>query len=624
MANKDVTNIVVMVGGTTDPGNTEPMMRSASYQQTELEKDPDWYWRDNPELRKALEQLQKKYTDLRLFTAHGWTGDNAVANRKVAGAYLAKRLCGANGKKGYYDGLLKKEVSFHLIGHSHGGNVINELTREAAKSWPKGWKIRSVTYLSTPFFSRLHPVHTGAFDKDCRILNVFCRYDLTQRVIADFSLNPMTDVLKLVGVDQLVCKLQCLTHGLGFDRQSFTAFIKSVPVHYEDADPRWWEIDPTLMLDKDKGTWLYGSVLKLLERIQDVFLWLRQLVTQLKNGIDFPVPKELDASGKLHRQVMSTALAGRFNAELNKLEGGLKKMQAAFQKRLNSGKFPVAKIVEDLHVVDFLMPLVDFISVNRKTLQGPLWDLVVQLLIEQIHEFDNTSASPEAQLRYTPFATRIVHLDITPKDPYSTKGKDVAFNKFIKRLEGIESRYAQTKAPYELRDLLFTLLAHVEPMRAVAADWATLVDWYEGMARGAVWLKKVLGTKTAGDDLALKFVQALESYALIVKERDCGQLEVPAPATVLKPVTGGVSAGAKALTAVVGKPKQQAEAVDCGCGQKSLAAKAKVTQTPTEDGPPPPMGSLGYLAIVSHSVSRQALYPDVQKALEAQFNTLKR
>jgi hypothetical protein len=621
MANKDVPNIVVMVGGTTDPGNTDSLIRSASYQKPELEKDPDWYWRDNPELLKALKQLRKKYTNLHLFTAHGWTGDNGVTNRKVAGAYLANRLCGGDGKNAYYQGLLKSEVSFHLIGHSHGGNVINELTREAAtsKSWPKHWKIRSITYLSTPFFTRLHPVNVGAFDKDCRILNVFCRYDLTQRVIADFSLNPMTDLLQLVGVEQLTCKLQCLTHGLGFDRQHFEALIKSVNV--EDTDKRWWGIDPTLMLDKDKGTWFYGSVLKLLGRLHEVFTWLQQLVTQLNKGIDFPVPKELDASGKIHREVMSPALAGKFRAELNKLEGGLKKMEAAFKTRLSSGQFPLGKVIEDLHVVDFLAPLVAFISVDRKTLQGPLWNLVVELL-EQNHEFDNTSASPEAQLRSTPFATRIVSLDISREDSYSTKGKDVAFNKFIKRLEGIETRYAQTKASYELRDLLFTLLAHVEPMRAKAADWATLVDWYEGMLRNAAWLKKVLGTKTAADDLFLKFVQALESYALIIKERDCGQLEVPA--TALTPVAGAASAAAKAVAAGAGKPKQQAEAsLDCGCIQKTLAMKT-ANPKPAEEPPPPPMGSLGYLAIVAHSTSRRALYTEVQKALEAQLNTLKR
>ncbi|EPX59182.1 hypothetical protein D187_003086 [Cystobacter fuscus DSM 2262] len=605
MAHKDVPNIVVMVGGTTDPGNTALQSRSASYQNTALEKDPDWYWRDNPELLKALKLLQKKYTNLHLFTAHGWTGDNAAANRKVAGAYLANRLCGGAGQKAYYKALLNSEVSFHLIGHSHGGNVINELTREAAhsKAWPKHWKIRSITYLSTPFFTQLHPVDTGAFDKDCRILNVFCRYDLTQRVIADFSLEPMTNVLKLAGVDQLTCKLQCLTNGLGFDRQHFESLIKSVSV--KDMDPSW-KIDLTLMLDKDKGTWFYGAVLRLLGRLNEVFVALQQLVNKLNVGLDFPVPKELDPSGKVHRQVMSAPLAAQFRAELNKLQGGLKKMEAAFKTRLASGQFPLMKVFDDLHVVDFLEPLVKFISVDRKTLQGPLWNLVVQLLREQMFKFDNTSAVPDAQLRNTPFASRIVPLDISIKDPYSTKGKDVAFNKFIKRLEGIEARYAQTNSVYELRDLLFTLLAHVEPMRAKATEWASLVDWYEGLLRNTNWLNKKLGGGSAANDLFLKFVQVLENYALIIKERDCGQLEVP---TV-----------APAKTA--SKPEQKAE-LDCTCKQKTPAAKAGESKPPVPP-PPPPMGSLGYLAVVAHSTSRQALYLEVQQALEAQFNTLKR
>jgi hypothetical protein len=212
--------------------------------------------------------------------------------------------------------------------------------------------------------------------------------------------------------------------------------------------------------------------------------------------------------------------------------------------------------------------------VNRTSLKGPLWELVYALLKEQIHEFDNTETTPAAQLRGTPFATRIVDLPITEKDEFFGKGKDAAFDKFISRLEGIEARYAQTPSQHPLMDLLFTLIAQMEPLRTAVAKWATAVDWYEGMLRSQAWVKSKLGTQTAQDKLVLRFVQMLESYALIFKDRDCGSMEVD-------------------------DPKRKKEGA-------------------------PPLGSLPYFAIEAHSTSRRELYPKVKTALEGQFDTLPR
>lgn len=577
---RDVINIVVMVGGTVDPVNSDPKARSASYRNPTLPSPPDpdknndsdWYWGDNKLLRDALTALQKKYRNLHLFVAHGWTGDNSPTNRRIAGAYLADRLCGGNGEKAYYQGYLHKEVAFHLIGHSHGGNVINELTQRAAtsKSWPKQWKIRSITYLSTPFFTRLHPVNTGTFDKDCRVLNVYCKYDLTQRVIADFSMKPLNDLLHQVHASELME----LISKVRFDASLLKKAMLSADVQLTNG--HWYNIDPQLFMDAKEASTLYKAVLGTLDQVHAVFDKVRELVTRFNQGIDYPVPKELDAKLKKHRQVMSNTLAAKFKLRLDEIEGGLSKTRAAFTARMKAGKYPHRGFFADLHLTEFFAPLVTFLSVDRNTLKGPLWDLVCDLVKEQIDEFDNTVTSPAGQLKGTPFAARILDLPITDKDPYFGK-HEAAFNKFISKMEAIEARITQTSAqsPFALMDLIFTLVAQMEPLRSKVASWATAVDWYEGMVRSENWVKSKLGTETEQDRLFLRFVQMLESYALIFKARDCGPLE-----------------------------------------DKSASWNRSAGQ--------PPLGSIPYFAVYAHSTSRQALYPKVQQALEAQFNTLPR
>ncbi len=577
---RDVINIVVMVGGTVDPINSDPNTRSASYRNPSLPAPPDphtnndtnWYWGDNEPLRTALSALQKKYRNLHLFVAHGWTGDNSPINRRIAGAYLADRLCGGNGEKAYYKGHLNKEVSFHLIGHSHGGNVINEFTHRAAtsKSWPKQWKIRSITYLSTPFFTRLHPVDTGAFHKDCRVLNVHCKYDLTQRIIADFSLHALTDVLKQVGASELVERVGQVK----FDAALVKNAMLSVDVQLTNG--HWYNLDPQLLMDAKEATVLYKAVLGTLTQVHGVFDKAREIITRFNQGIDYPVPRELDAKLTKHRQVMSDTLAMKFKLRLDEIERGLAKAEAAFKARLRAGKFPHKGFFEDLHLTAFLAPLVNFLSVDRASLRGPLWDLVYELLKEQIHEFDNTVTSPATQLKGTPFAARIVDLPVADKDLYFGK-RDEAFQKFITRLEGIEARLAQTPTvtQYPVMDLLFTLIAQMEPLRTQVSRWATAVDWYEGLLRGQSWVKSKLKTETEQDKLFLRFVQMLEGYALVFKARDCGPMEAQSPGW------------------------------DVSTGK-------------------PPLGSIPYLAVVAHSTSRQDLYPKVKAALEGQFDTLPR
>jgi hypothetical protein len=578
VADRDVPNIIVLVGGTVDPGNTHPTQRSASYRNPQLpqsQDDADWYWGENPALWDTLERLRTTYNNLHLFTAHGWTGDNSANNRRIAGAYLADRLCGGNRERPYYPAFLQRDVSFHLIGHSHGGNVINELTRRAATSrdWPARWKIRSITYLSTPFFSRLHPVHTGVFHPDCRILNVFNRYDLTQRVIADFSLLPLNEVLKQAGISRVVEAFGALDFNSSLLSDAFLSVLTTLP---RDADDSWFRTNLQLMMDPTRAARLYDAVLRLLGQFRGVLAQVRQVITRLNQGITFPVATEVRGKVTNERKIMSNALAQRFLHALGQLEAGLSPTELAFTARRRRGQYPLSGFFDDLHITQFLEPLIRFISVDRNTLRGPLCDLIHQLLVEQLDEFDNTSSSPVGQLQRTPFSGRVVQLDVSRKDRYSTKGKDTEFGRFISRLEGIETRYARSRSQTDLMDLLFTLLAHIEPLRAQVASWAGAADWLEGGTRFLAVRNRILSHLRLDQlsprmQLIARLAQVVESYCVIFRTRHCGQLQVNDP-----------------------------------------------------NKHPPAYGSLDYFLRESHSISRLDLYarePDVRTPLTSQFAT---
>lgn len=177
-----IHHIVILCAGTVDPLNLWTR-RAVSYGLKS-------YWQQYPEFVAELELLCGD-SGVALFNAHGWSGDNTADKRRQAGAYLAERLCGANGREAYYSGYRSHQVFFHLVGHSHGGNVMNELTKRASElvEWPDNWQFASLCYLSTPFFPLLHHPSLRHFSADAKVLNVRNHHDLTQQLLASCSLH---------------------------------------------------------------------------------------------------------------------------------------------------------------------------------------------------------------------------------------------------------------------------------------------------------------------------------------------------------------------------------------------------------------------------------------------------
>lgn len=679
MPQENVINIVVLVSGTVDPVNMDPVLRSVSYPAPSLvpledadakkAKDKNWYWEENWQFRNELRMLRKQYTNLHIFEAHGWTGDNSVQARTISGAYLANRLCGAEGEPAFYAGYLKKKVHFHFIGHSHGGNVINELTRQAARVWPARcaqWRIRSITYLSTPFFSKLHQVDTSAFDDDCKIINAFCKYDITQRVIADFSMHPMTGLLKAAGSDEIGCIARCLARDMGATPRLFKELVSSLNVSFlkEGTSSSVWK---TLQNNlKDGLDWddlrgvpdaivqdmknldvrvahygtaearrFYTHVLGLLSRLHDIFTKLRAAIVMLREGFTYEVHKSVHPSKKMIRKVLSPATAAKFLRELDLLEGGLNKTKTAFTNRLSKGRFPALGLVADLHVVEFLKPLITFLSVNPKTLSGPLWDLLASVLGEQVDVFDNTIATPVNQLagkvNSKGRAFTVVPVEVTRADHYTqVKGAvqyDAVFNTFVKRLEGLEAQLAGKSlrtARQPLMELLFTLVAHLEPVRDLfdfPVD-AEYVSWFSTAMKASIKWKRFWKQTSDFELELLRLLTVVLDYAVIFKARTAGKLEV-GEAELPPGIKGEYVAkpGVKAAPPAK-KPVVEGGAVQVACDCGNHAPKAPQHEAGEENLLKPMPGSIPYFAMVAHSTSRQTLHEGVKTVLKQQFTTL--
>jgi len=179
-------DIIVYVPGTTDPVN-------ASGDKASKNSANRTYWAGDKKFYNLVKELKKKYHDLHILDIFSWSGDNSKDERDAAGLKLKDLLVR------YYHGFRNSNVSFHLISHSHGGNVVIECLNQMGddSAFPKNWKIKSLTFLSTPFFKTLHPISDAAFEKfdpECEILNVFNKYDLTQRVVADFTMNQIPNL----------------------------------------------------------------------------------------------------------------------------------------------------------------------------------------------------------------------------------------------------------------------------------------------------------------------------------------------------------------------------------------------------------------------------------------------
>ncbi|WP_245365485.1 hypothetical protein [Chryseobacterium scophthalmum] len=230
-------DIVMFVAGTTDPVNTEGKKHHANtaYWKYIDEKTKEETEQSLNNLWNNIKKLKLQFLDLHIEGEFfSWSGDNDTKERTEASERLFDLLLRV------YSGWKNQEVHLHLIGHSHGGNVINQFTElisskeMIAKStilkprkiteFPKLWKVKSITYLSTPFFQKKHQLNHSKLHKDCKIINVHNDYDLTQQLVANFSLNNLEGLLKSFKMERFEKGINIVKD---VDTDAITKYLKS-------------------------------------------------------------------------------------------------------------------------------------------------------------------------------------------------------------------------------------------------------------------------------------------------------------------------------------------------------------------------------------------------------------
>ena len=272
---------------------------------------------------------------------------------------------------------------------------------------------------------------------------------------------------------------------------------------------------------------------------------------------------------------------------------------------------------------------------NPKTLRGPLWDLLASVLGEQVDVFDNTSATPVNQLvgkvNSKGKAFPIVPVEVTRADHYTqVKGAaqyDAVFNKFVKRLETLEVQLDGKElrtARQPLMDFLFTLVAHLEPVRDLF-DFpidSEYVGWFSTVMKASIKWKQ-FWRQTSEFELELqRLLTVVLDYAVIIKARSTGKLEVDE--AQLPPGLKGeyvAKPGVKAVQSVK-KPVVEGNSVQVACDCGKHAPNAVQPEAKEENPLKPLPGSIPYFAMVAHSTSRQTLHDGVKTVLKQQLTTL--
>ena len=519
----DILHVLVLIAGTTDPINatTSTSSRSISYgtssQDLALQTHKNYtqipvnYW--DKRFKIDIEALDEKYVNLVLFPFHGWTGDNSVENRKIAGEFLINRLCGANGEKPYYEKTWQnKEIIFHLLGHSHGGNVINEMTQQISRlgsQWPQKWKIKSLIYLSTPFFKELHQVKVDEnfFHKDAEVFHMFNKYDLTQRMLADFSLEPLADALENIDTKELKDAIE-----------NTTKLMKEIPFgnlkefHFKYAGARFMSHENGLALYQSTIDSLYSKqeiIVNNKSKIQTfglikIFEELISLCDKLNQPYNFDkiepsIKGTSQAKPTNQRKLLSNTNHKRLTSLFRLLIEDINLVIATLSERIrvktsegSSSKFDKADYISDMFSLDsFVNHLLDLLDINSETLISSnmalsLWDSLYLILKDNIKVFDNTYVHPNKQFKRTFLENKISYKDVTKDDLYNNAFNSKNYDNFINKIEAIENKFETNPNRYNLLDLLFTLLANDKPIYGLIKE---LASWNKWINRGeyATW-----------------------------------------------------------------------------------------------------------------------------------------
>lgn len=579
-----IYDVIVLLAGTVDPVNNVATTLANSFdgdapklgkgqknpyrgaahdpaKPLESREDTDYYWDGNPAFIEALVKFQTSHDHVHYFGDHGWSGDNCVKNRELAGKFLGEWFIGIGGYTPALPTYLKRKVSFHLIGHSHGGNVMNEFTKSIAKmAWPADWKIKSYIYLSTPFFQTIHKPNPARNHGSAKVCNVFCQYDLTQCAIADFSLRQLTAVTEVVASAPKTLKPH-VDKIVSFDGNSFRALAVAPQVKVKWNG--WTKLpsnESTWNMDATEGRNLYTRILDVLKETKLIFDEVKNMVNALNEEQDTRISEPFLKKDLVERRkIINDGVKNQIIAELDKVLAGLKPTEDAFNSRVASGVFPVKGFISDIKVEALVLPLISLLDINAGTLDGKIPRLLYAAFKEQIEVFDDTLDTC-FHIHNIPIQT----VDVTPEDEYYQL-RDPQFFDLKSRLIRAEKAYMGSPNQYNFTHMLFLLAAQLEDVHQIlikAENTTNNID-------KAMYAYSFVDSSSSFYLRMMDLIRVARAWFAIFKARYCGGIEV------------------------MDKPRKEGARY----------------------------GSIPYLAMVSHSVSRQAIYPDVDKFLRGQFDS---
>jgi hypothetical protein len=377
-----LVDIVMFVAGTTDPINIKGEKHQANKN----------YWRDSQKNFWAkVKELKPQFHNLHIEdTFFSWSGDNNTSERILAADRLLDLFVRV------YPGFKNREVHLHLIGHSHGGNVINQFTDLIAtdKRFPKLWKTKSITYLSTPFFHKKHQLNHAKLHKECKIINVHNEYDLTQRLVADFSLVNLEIFLRNFQME----KFQKGMNTLKLVNTSAFDVLISTYVENDKEGPLLW---------KETAKGLSG-----INQLTEEFINYIKSINLNKPSLD----KDRDTFVTLLKgfQHWTYTTHNTFTKNSQKRKGG----------------YGRSEFIEDLNLSSAIATFNSLFDINTGVRNSYILHLLAQVFAENSGVTDSieiNSWTPKNQTK----GLNILDLNITKHDSYNSRGKKAICENFM-------------------------------------------------------------------------------------------------------------------------------------------------------------------------------------------------
>ncbi|REC46151.1 hypothetical protein [Chryseobacterium pennipullorum] len=478
-----IIDIVMFVAGTTDPINTEGKKHQANtsywkYIDEETKKETEQSLNN---LWNKLKEIKYQFLDLHIEgDFFSWSGDNDTSERIKASERLFDIILRT------YPNWKNQEVHLHLIGHSHGGNVINQFTElisskdMIAKStilkprkiaeFPKPWKVKSITYLSTPFFQKKHQLNHSKLHKDCKIINVHNEYDLTQQLIANFSLNNLEGLLKSFKVDRFTTGITIVKD---VKKDIIMTYLKSLI---------WQDFkNKAILAWREMSNAFLGFNIITAEFIK----YINSLKIENSN-----LQKEKETFVNLLNNLQQWTYDVHKN--YSSISGGYDK--STWAKNLN--------LSQGLSVLNILFDI--------KT--GPKDSYLLSLLAGIFGEskgitdsIDETLWSPSKQTKGLP----IIDVPIFESDPYNSRNKRKEFDAFLKGVQGAVHKR-------ELEDMLMRLLSQFVKPSMLALVVLTIDMFIEPLIFGKLDTEVTKLRKNL--EVYSKFVSKYHAYLVTPKD----------------------------------------------------------------------------------------------------------